>query len=233
MTFDFRDKVAVVTGGSRGIGKQIALDLINYGATVYIVSRNVPDWELPRKMVHIESDFNEDITDLRLFMSQNKIDILVNNAGINIIKPLKDITEKDYDKIQNINLKVPYLLSRDANMNKGGKIVNIASIWSVKTKAWRSLYSTTKNGIIGLTKSTSVELAPDVLVNSVSPGFTNTELTDQSLIHSEKYDLVSQIPMKRFAETTEISNLVLFLCSDSNTYITGQNIIIDGGFTNI
>tara|TARA_R110000772_G_scaffold9601_5_gene31435 strand:+ start:3188 stop:3889 length:702 start_codon:yes stop_codon:yes gene_type:complete len=233
MTFDFRDKVAVVTGGSRGIGKQIALDLINYGAMVYIVSRNIPDWELPRKMIHIQADFNEDITELRLFLNQNEIDILINNAGINIIKPLKEVTEEDYDKIQNINLKVPYLLSKDSNIRKGGKIVNIASIWSVKTKSWRSLYSTTKNGIIGLTKSTSVELAPNILVNAVSPGFTNTELTNQSLIHSERYDLASQVPMKRFAETNEISNLVLFLCSDSNTYITGQNIVIDGGFTNV
>jgi 3-oxoacyl-[acyl-carrier protein] reductase len=230
---NFEDKIAVVTGGSRGIGKQIAMDLIGSGAIVYIVSRNKPDWELPNRMKHICSDFNGDITDLLLFLKQNKIDILVNNAGINIIKPLKDVTEEDYDKIHNINLKVPYMLSKAGNFYDDGKIVNIASIWSIKTKAWRSLYSTTKNGIIGLTKSTSVELAPNVLVNAVSPGFTNTDLTDKSLIHSEKYDLSSQIPMKRFAETKEISNLVLFLCSDSNTYITGQNIVIDGGFTNI
>ena len=122
------------------------------------------------------------------------------------------------------------MLTKGVNMSSG-KIVNISSIWGVKSKKYRSLYSTVKTGIIGMTKSTSIEMAPNILVNSVSPGFTNTELTKESLTKEESNEISKQIPLNRFAETNEIANLVIFLCSDLNTYITGQNIIIDGGFT--
>ena len=165
------------------------MDLNRLGAEVYITSSKEPTWDYKKLGIkHRKIDFNE-IQDVNMFIQTFlkivKFDILVNNAGINIIKEIDNITTSDYDKIHNINLKVPYLLSKDINM-KSGKIVNIASIWSVKTKAMRTLYSTMKNGIVGMTKSFSAELAPNILVNSVSPGFTNTELTDQSLSEEEK-----------------------------------------------
>lgn len=233
MIMIFDNKIALVTGGSRGIGKQIAIDLSKRGAKVYIVSTKTPDWQLPN-ISYICADLNGDMTDLNVFLRRNEIDILINNAGINIIKPLYKVTNEDYDRIHNINLKSPYMIIKESNITKGGKVVNISSIWSVKTKAERSLYTTMKTGLVGMTKTLSVELAQhNILVNSVSPGFTNTELTDQSLSKEEKDSLSSQVPLGRFAETNEISNLVMFLCSDLNTYITGQNIVIDGGFTNI
>ena len=114
----------------------------------------------------------------------------------------------------------------------GGKIINIASIFGVVSKAKRATYSTTKWGLIGLTKAIAHDLAPhNILVNAVSPGFVNTELTRRILGEKEIENLVDTIPQKRLADAKEIAKTVVFLASDHNTYITGQNIIVDGGFT--
>ena len=111
-------------------------------------------------------------------------------------------------------------------------MVNIASIWSTTTKAGRSLYSATKTGLVGLTRTIAIDMAPyNVLANAVSPGFTRTELTKSTLSPADSQALKAQIPLSRFAEPTEISKVVMFLASDFNTYLTGHNIIVDGGFT--
>ena len=113
-----------------------------------------------------------------------------------------------------------------------GRIINIASIWGVITKEKRSLYTSTKSALIGLTRTLAVELsASNILVNTVSPGFTETELTKTSLSQTERAALESNIPIGRFAQPNEIAQVVLFLASNSNTYLTGQNIVTDGGFT--
>jgi len=115
-----------------------------------------------------------------------------------------------------------------------GRIVNIASIWSIKSRPGRTAYTITKSGIVGLTKTSSIELAPyNILVNAVSPGFTMTELTMRTLPEKEFNELKSIVPAQRFAEPSEIAKTVLFLVSDLNTYLTGQNIAIDGGFSNV
>jgi 3-oxoacyl-[acyl-carrier protein] reductase len=120
------------------------------------------------------------------------------------------------------------------NENGFGRIVNITSIWSVISRPGRTLYSLTKWGIVGLTKTLSTELADkNILVNSVAPGFTKTELTESTNTLEERNTIKSLIPVRRFADPIEIANLVLFLSSDLNTYITGQNIVIDGGYTNV
>ena len=115
-----------------------------------------------------------------------------------------------------------------------GRIVNIASIWSIITRERRTAYAITKSGILGLTKTSAVELAPyNILVNAVSPGFTLTELTKATLSEQEYTSLSKIVPVGRFAQPVEIARIVLFLASDMNTYISGQNIIIDGGYTNV
>jgi len=118
--------------------------------------------------------------------------------------------------------------------NLYGRIINIASIFGVISKAKRSIYTTSKFGLRGLTVTSSIELAPfNVLVNSISPGFVLTELTKNILSEEEMKNIALQVPMGRFAEVDEISRVVLFLASSMNTYITGQNIVVDGGFTNV
>jgi 3-oxoacyl-[acyl-carrier protein] reductase len=116
--------------------------------------------------------------------------------------------------------------------NGYGRIVNIASIWSTATKGGRALYSMTKTGLVGLTRTVAVDMAPyNVLANSVSPGFTRTELTASTLSEDDAAAMAAQVPLNRFAEPAEMSKVIMFLASGLNTYLTGQNIVVDGGFT--
>jgi len=165
----------------------------------------------------------------------DRIDICVNNAGINRLNPIEEIVTDDLDAMLEVNLRSPFVICRTVSrkMKDGGygRIVNVASIWSVKTKAQRSLYSATKSGLVGMTKTLAVELAEfRVLVNAVSPGFVMTEMTAANLSASERDALAAQVPARRFAQPEEIAKVVLFLASEENSYITGQNIVADGGF---
>ena len=158
--------------------------------------------------------------------------------GINKINMIPNIELEEYNEVIDINLKAPFLITKAVSKlminQKGGRIVNITSIWSSVSRTERALYSMSKWGLAGLTKSTAIDLAEyNVLVNSVAPGFTLTELTKSTNTKEELNNLQEKIPMKRLAEPKEIANLVLFLASEMNTYLTGQNIIIDGGYTSI
>jgi len=213
----------LVTGGSRGIGKAIA-QLLGTDWQVIAPTRQVLDLS---DMSSIERYFES---------TQHKFDALVNNAGINIIKPTTEITHEDMRLINLINLEAPLTMTKHClehmKLSNFGKIVNVSSIWGQRSKELRALYSATKFGIIGQTKALSRELAPfNILVNAVCPGFTNTELTASSLTVGQLADIKQEIPCGRLAEPIEIAQLVAFLLSDENTYITGQAITIDGGFT--
>ena len=172
----------------------------------------------------------------RIHDEQGEIDVLINNAGVNKIDSIQDVAEDDWDWINNVNLRGPFLLTRAVSKimkNQGyGRMVNIASIFGVVSKAKRAAYSTTKWGLVGFTKAVALDLAPNnILVNAVSPGFVDTELTRRILGEKEIEKLVDTIPQKRLADAGEIAKTVVFLSSHHNTYITGQNIIVDGGFT--
>ena len=228
MKINFQDKVILVTGSTRGIGKQIADDFESLGGNVTRFGTDDVDF----------LNFDSTNSFINSLSNLDTIYICVNNAGINRINYLEDISIEDYDEILRVNLYAPFLVSQAVSKvmkkNKYGRIINVSSIWGTKTKEQRTSYTTSKAGLIGMTKTMSVELAKyNILVNSVSPGFTSTELTKSILSEGDIKQLSEQVPLGRFASVDEISKVVLFLCSDLNTYINGQDIKIDGGFTNV
>lgn len=234
---DLQGKTALVTGGSKGIGLAITKKLHNAKAKVIVVARNKPN-DFSNEILFIQADFT-DLNSISSFLKNpllDNVDILINNAGINRIDSFANIPEKDFDEIMQVNLKLPFLLTQKVliNMKKNnyGRIVNIASIFSHISKEFRGSYSASKFGLVGMTKSIAIEYASNnILCNTLSPGFINTELTNTILSQSQINDLIQQVPMKRLGTPDEIANAVLFLSSSENTFITGQNIIADGGFS--
>ena len=214
----------LMTGASRGIGRAIFEKFVSSGFNVLAPAREQLDLSQPSSI----NDFVEKNKDVQ-------IDVIVNCAGINPIAELEDIDDGDFDKTMQVNVKAPLKLIQGfaggMKSRRYGRIVNISSIWGVVSKEKRTTYSVSKNGIHGITNALAVELGEyNILINSVCPGFTNTELTLQNVSQSEAAKLCEQIPLGRFAEPSEIAELVFFLCSSKNTYITGQKIVIDGGF---
>ena len=244
---DLTGKTALVTGGTRGIGQSIGELFVKAGAKVVLTGtredeiKRLNESNACDQVSYKAVDFSEEKS-TTLFLdwikAQEKIDILVNNAGVNRINLNIDTSSDDYEYLNSVNLKAPYLICREVSklmkVNNFGRIVNITSIWSTITKPGRSLYALSKWGLVGLTKTLAVELAENnILVNAVGPGFTLTELTASTNTTEEIKKITGMIPIKRMAQPIEIANLVLFLCSDLNSYLTGQNIIIDGGYTTV
>ena len=243
---DQTGRTALVTGANTGIGFHIAEMLAKNGAKVLMGCRNRDKAESARSdLLKLAPGASIEIVELDLADmasvraaadSIESLDVLINNAGVNKIDSIHEISENDWDWMNEVNLRGPFLITRSVSkiMKKQGygKIVNIASVFSIVSRAKRAAYSTTKWGLVGFTKAIAHDLAPhNILVNAVSPGFVDTELTRRILGEKEIEKLVSSIPQKRLADAGEIAKAILFLTSDHNTYITGQNIIVDGGFT--
>lgn len=216
---------ALVTGGSRGIGKVIVEQLTEQGYEVYAPNRD-----------ELELGSAESIRAFVNAHAEDGYDIIINNAGINDIHNIDEITDDEIERTMNINLIAPMKLLRafvPTMKNKNyGKIVNVGSIWGVVSKGGRVMYSASKHGIHGITKTLAVELAPyNILVNTVCPGFTLTELTYKNNTPEQIADISQDIPMGRMAQPEEIANVICYLVSEQNTYLTGQQITVDGGFT--
>ncbi len=216
---------ALITGGSRGIGKAICDKFNQEGYQVFSPSR-------------VEMDLNNPESVEKYIKKYENIyfDVVVNNAGINEIHDITDITDDELVSMINVNLASPIRLLRGFTGNmkeqKYGRIVNIGSIWATVSKQGRCVYSATKNGIHGVTNTLAVELAPyNILVNTVCPGFTLTELTYKNNTREQINELCKDIPLGRMAQPEEMAEVVYFLCSEKNTYLTGQKITVDGGFT--
>lgn len=239
-------KVALVTGASRGIGRQIALTLARDGAFV-IVNFNGSRERAQEVVDRIRekggegityrcnvSDFTQTEAMVKdLIKSYGHVDILVNNAGITRDNLIMKMSEEDFDTVIGTNLKGCFNtirhLSRQMLKQRGGKIINISSVSGVLGNVGQANYAASKAGIIGLTRTMSRELASrGITVNAIAPGFVNTEMTEV-LSDSVKEQAVAQIPLRRFGEAEEIAEAVAFLASDKANYITGQVIHVDGG----
>ena len=245
MNLNFKDKTVIITGGTRGIGKSLVHIFNDVGAYVIITGTkkyNSFNFDLFKNNSRIQYKQLDYLSDksvkqfIHLVSDLDRVDVLINNAGVNKIDNISEISVDDWDWINTINLKGPFLLTQVVSeimkKQKSGKIINIASIFSVISKVKRAVYSATKWGLIGFTKAVALELAPfNIQVNAVSPGFVDTDLTRKILGLENMKQLEETIPQGRLANPDEIANVVLFLCSAQNTYITGQNIVVDGGVT--
>ncbi len=215
---------ALVTGAGRGIGRAIADALRAEGATVLAPSRAELDL------------LSNGSIDAWCAALAEPVDVLVNNAGINPLGSAQEFTDADLAATLQVNLAAPMRLARaltPAMARRGwGRVVNVSSIWSGVAKARRFVYAATKAGLNGMTRALAVELAASgVLVNAVAPGFVNTELTARNNSPEELARIAETIPVRRLAEPGEIAEVVAFLCSGRNGYLTGQTLFVDGGFT--
>ena len=216
---------ALVTGASRGIGYAIAEQLRKDGFEVHAPTHSELDLSSCQS-IDAYCEEHKDIT----------YDVIINNAGINEINLIENITEEELIKTVEINLLGPIRLIRGLVENmknqKYGKIVNIGSIWGIAGKPGRTVYAATKHAIHGITQTLAVELAPyNILVNTVCPGFTMTELTIKNNTPEQIEEVSSFIPMQRMAQPEEQAKVVAFLVGENNTYVTGQQIAVDGGYT--
>lgn len=242
----FTDKIAIVTGAGRGIGKEIAktlaakgaLVIVNYCGSAKRAEETVQEIEAAGgKAEAIQCDIS-DFTKAGEMMdyvikTYGRVDILVNNAGITRDGLLMKMSEEDFDAVLNTNLKGAFNcikhISRQMLKQKSGHIVNISSVSGVMGNSGQVNYSASKAGVIGMTKAVAREMASrGITCNAVAPGFIKTDMTDV-LSDTIKENINAQIPMKKFGETEDVANLVAFLASDAAKYITGQVICVDGG----
>lgn len=243
--FNLKDKVAIVTGAARGIGQSIAIELARNGANVVvsdIISGETTVGKikkLNRKAIYVNTDISDkkQVENLiqQTIQKFKKIDILVNNAGIFIAGETKNLKEEDWDKTININLKGYFLCSQAAlkYMKKGASIVNISSVAGIMGYSQAAAYCASKGGIRLLTKSLAAEYGPlGIRVNSIHPGIIETAMTKNILINKKvKQGMLSKIPLKRTGKPIDIAGPAVFLASDAASYITGEEVIVDGGWT--
>jgi len=231
-------KIVFVSGATRGIGASIAQLFIEKGATVYGSATKATDAQQLGLAGIFAADFThrKEIEGCADFIRSIKPDILINNAGINNPSSFELIDHDEFLRIQQVNVFAPMALCQAAIpsmlLSGWGRIVNISSAWSKKGKEQRAPYSSSKFAIDGLTLSLAIEYAKSgILANCVAPGFVDTEMTRRILGDAGIEKILQNVPIGRLAQPAEIAEVVLWLASPHNTYITGQNIAVDGGFT--
>jgi NAD(P)-dependent dehydrogenase (short-subunit alcohol dehydrogenase family) len=242
-------KVALVTGSSKGLGKAMSLALAEAGAKVALVSRDekllTETAAAIRTLGSVAEVFPTDVSNEREVLALEKavsarfgkVQILINNAGINLRKPITEFTLEEWNQVQTTNVTSAFLMCRSfvPQMKGGGygRILNLTSMMSHVSLPGRSAYSTSKAALLGLTKALALELAPEqITVNGISPGPCATELNKPLLESAELTQFfLSRIPVGRWGRPEEIGQLAGYLCSEAAGFITGTDIVIDGGWT--
>lgn len=235
----FENKIVIVTGGSRGIGKSIAKKFASLGAKVTVTYKNSVDTaEFDSMGIKYNQCDAADTAAVQAFADSiikehGKIDILVNNAGMTKDGLLMRMSEADWDSVLDTNAKGVFnftkAVTRQMISQKQGKIVNISSVVGLTGNAGQSNYAASKAAVIGFTKSIAKELASrNINVNCIAPGYIDTDMTSK-LNDTVKQGILQSIPMKRIGDGNDIANAVMFLCSDESSYITGQTLCVDGG----
>lgn len=239
------NKKALVTGATKGIGKSIALKLAEDGFDIAINYRDDKKAEELEKILleknievlKVKGDISKEEDCIKIFNvikeKWNKLDVLVNNAGIRKDNLILRMSLEDFKDVIDVNLTGTFLCMKYATKlmlkNKYGRIISISSVVASHGNVGQVNYSASKAGVIAMTKSLSKEVArKNITVNTISPGFINTDMTD-SLEENIKENMLSEIPVKRFGEAEDISNIVSFLAREESSYITGQDIVVDGG----
>lgn len=247
--FSLRDKVALVTGAGKGLGRSMAIALAESGAHVAVVSRTLTDVESTAKEIQesgvksipIAADVTrkEDVIRMveKVLHELNTIDILVNNVGTFMGGPFLDFSDEDWHKMLEINLTSTYVCSKIVGRHmvekQRGKIINVSSALGIFGAAGSSAYCVSKGGVIQLTKALAVEWAKyNININSIAPYSMETEKT-QAMLKDEKVKnaIISKIPLKRIGQPEDLSGVVVFLASKASDYITGQVLCVDGGFS--
>tara|TARA_A100001015_G_C14997268_1_gene716740 strand:- start:1264 stop:2007 length:744 start_codon:yes stop_codon:yes gene_type:complete len=235
----FLNSTALVVGGTRGIGKAVAIELLNKGSNVVITGSYIRKgwWDDFENCELKKLDFIDFENRDKYFSSLAKKNykFIVNSAGIVLNKKFEKIKETEIKEIMEVNFFGPMLLLKKLIINMGennfGRIVNISSVSALLHRVGSSVYSISKSSLITASRTLALELADkNILVNCVSPGYTDTEMI-KTLSETEKLNLIKNVPISRLCTPKEVSNVVLFLLSPHNNFITGQNIVIDGGLT--
>jgi len=238
-------RVALITGGGRGIGREIALGLAREGADIAICDVNKESLDstkneissLKRKCIVFQTDVTDSaqVEEMvsKILDNFKKVDILINNAGITRDGLLIRMKEADWDAVLDINLKGAFnctrVVARHMMKQRWGRVVNIASIIGIMGNAGQANYAASKGGMIAFTKSVAKELASrNINVNAIAPGFIETDMT-KKLPDNYRQDLLKVIPLNRFGTPQDVADIALFLVSDASSYITGHVIQVDGG----
>ncbi len=245
--FDLTGKTAIITGGSKGLGEQMAYALAEVGADLALVSRTQADLEkvaaevhaaTGRRVIGVAADVTResDIIAMvqRVLAEFGKIDILINNAGIGGTTPVLELTEAEWDRFMNLNLKGPVLCAKyvGAEMikRKQGNIINVSSLFSKIVARYMSAYAATKTALVSFTRTLALEWARyNIRVNALCPGYFKTPMNYDFWQTKGGKGIIEKIPMQRIGDPKEIKPAIIFLASDANTFMTGSTLFVDGG----
>lgn len=245
--FDLTGKIAIITGGSKGLGEQMAYALAEAGADLALISRTQAELDTVaaeihtatgRKVIGVAADVTKE-ADIVVMVQKvmgvfGKIDILINNAGIGGTTPIQDLKEEEWDRFMNLNLKGPVLCSKHVGAEmikrKQGNIINVSSLFAKIVARYMGAYATTKAGLVQFTRTLALEWCRyNIRVNALCPGYFETPMNEGFWETKGGKGIIERIPMQRVGDPKELKPAILFLASNANSFMTGATLFVDGG----